>query len=68
MYLGFPLGNNPRNYDFWQPVIEKVGKKLDGWKQFNLSRGGRMTLCNSAWANLPTYCMSLFHMPSDIIK
>ena len=63
LYLGLPLGRYPKQYSFWQPIIDKVNLKLDRWKRYNLSRGSRLTLCNSVLANLPTYCMSIFQMP-----
>lgn len=43
-YLGLPLGGNPNSTEFWNPIIEKVGKRLDGWKNAFLSKGGRLTL------------------------
>lgn len=27
-YLGMPLGGNPRSIAYWDPVVEKVSKKL----------------------------------------
>ena len=32
-YLGLPLGSNPLSADFWEPVVVKVSKRLDGWKK-----------------------------------
>ena len=29
-YLGLPLGGNPRRIDFWDPVVSKVARRLDG--------------------------------------
>ena len=31
-YLGLPLGGNPRTKLFWEPVVRKVRKRMDGWK------------------------------------
>ena len=28
--LGFPLGGNPTKKSFWEPVVTKVAKRLDG--------------------------------------
>lgn len=53
MYLGLPLGGYPKSSSFWQAVIDKIQKKLDRWKRFNLSRGGgRLTLCNSVLSSI----------------
>jgi len=38
-YLGLPLGGNPCHLEFWEPVIERVAKRLDGWKRNCLSGG-----------------------------
>ena len=55
LYLGLPLEGNPRHASFWQPMIDKVQRKLAKWRRFKLPRGGRATLCQSVLANLPTY-------------
>lgn len=55
-----PLGGNPRKFDFWEPVISKVAKRLDGWKKAFLSRGGRLTLIQSVLSSIPIYYLSLF--------
>lgn len=48
-YLGLLLGGSPLSLAFWEPVIEKVKKRLNGWKKgfFFFSRGGRLTLVQS---------------------
>ena len=32
-YLGMPLAGNPCSQSFWEPVISKVTKRLDGWME-----------------------------------
>lgn len=56
IYLGLP----PKKHSFSQPIIDKIHSKLERWKRHNLSRGGRLTLCNAVLSNLPTYCVSNF--------
>ena len=29
LYLGLPLGGNPTAYGFWDPVIERISRRLD---------------------------------------
>ncbi|WJZ99833.1 hypothetical protein VitviT2T_018248 [Vitis vinifera] len=31
LYLGLPLGGNPKACGFWDPVIERILQRLDGW-------------------------------------
>ena len=59
-YLGMPLGAHFKDASIWNPILERVEKKLSGWKQLYLSKGGRLTLLNSTLSSLPTYYLSLF--------
>ncbi|RVW34547.1 Transposon TX1 uncharacterized 149 kDa protein [Vitis vinifera] len=44
---GLPLGGNPKTIGFWDPVVERISRRLDGWKKAYLSLGGRITLIQS---------------------
>ena len=44
MYLGIPIGANPRRNELWDPIIRKCEIKLVRWKQRHISFGGRVTL------------------------
>lgn len=39
LYLGLPVGGNPRLKKFWTPVIEKIERRLVGWNKKFLSLG-----------------------------
>ena len=65
-YLGLPLGGNPTKKIFWEPMITKVARRLDGWKRAFLSRGGRLTLIRFVLSSLPIYFLSLFRMPQGV--
>lgn len=67
-YLGMPLGAKSMCVDIWNSVIEKCEKKLAKWKSQYLSNWGRLTLVNSVLDTLPTCMMSLFPVPTGIIK
>ncbi|PRQ36601.1 putative RNA-directed DNA polymerase [Rosa chinensis] len=67
-YLGLPLGGNPKQASFWNPVVEKIEKSLEGWKKAFLSRGGRLTLIQAVLSSLPTYYLSLFQIPVGVAK
>jgi len=44
LYLGIPIGTNPRRTEVWDPIIKKCKRKLSKQKQNLLSFGGRVTL------------------------
>uniref|UniRef100_A0A803QD85 Reverse transcriptase zinc-binding domain-containing protein n=1 Tax=Cannabis sativa TaxID=3483 RepID=A0A803QD85_CANSA len=39
-YSGMPLGGSPRKKSFWEPILDRCAKRMDGWKCSFLSRGG----------------------------
>ena len=67
-YLGLPLGSNPGRKQVWQPVMERIKKKLSGWKRRFLSYAGRVTLIKSVLSSLPIFYMSLFKIPVCVAK
>ena len=54
-YLGLPLGAPYKSTTIWNDIVEKMGRKLAGWKKIYLSKGGRLTLIKNTLSNLPTY-------------
>nr|CCA66180.1 hypothetical protein [Beta vulgaris subsp. vulgaris] len=67
-YLGLPIGDNPARIRTWDPIIDKLEKKLASWKGKLLSLGGRLTLIKASLSNLPLYYMSLFPVPKGVIE
>lgn len=68
-YLSIPIGGNPSHLNLWNPIIERMEKKLASWKGGLLSLGGRATLIKAYLSNLPLYitCLcSLFWWGSQI--
>ncbi|WKA00162.1 hypothetical protein VitviT2T_018548 [Vitis vinifera] len=65
-YLGLPLGGNPKACGFWDPVIERISKRLDGWQKVFLSFRGRITLIQSCLTHMPYYFISLFKIPASV--
>ena len=43
-YLGILLGTSFKTASIWNPILEKMEKKLSGWKRLCFSKGGRLTL------------------------
>jgi hypothetical protein len=67
-YLGLLLGAQFKSKGIWDPIVEKMERRLAGWKRMYLSKGGRLTLIKSTLSNLPTYFLSLFPIPASVAK
>ncbi|KAL4599735.1 hypothetical protein ACB092_11G147700 [Castanea dentata] len=65
-YLGMPLGSSFKSPLIWNPILEKMEKRLSGWKRLYLSKGGRPMLLKSTLSSLPTYFLSLFTIPKAV--
>ena len=65
-YLGMPLRTLYKTPSIWNPILERMEKKLSGWKQLYLSKGGRLTLLKSTLSSLLTYYLSLFTIPKAV--
>uniref|UniRef100_A0A2N9IJT9 Protein-lysine N-methyltransferase FSB_LOCUS52282 n=1 Tax=Fagus sylvatica TaxID=28930 RepID=A0A2N9IJT9_FAGSY len=65
-YLGLPLGAKFNSKIIWNTVLEKMEKRLGGWKRLYLSKGGKLTLLKSTLSNIPTDFLSLFHIPAGV--
>ena len=65
-YLGLPLGASFKAFSIWNPILEKVERRLAGWKKLYLSKGGRLTLLKSTLSSLLTYYLSLFTIPKHV--
>ena len=67
LYLGLHLGGNPKACGFWDPVIERISRILDGWKKAYLCLGGRITLIHSCLSHILSYFLSLFKIPAIVV-
>ena len=60
------LGGNPNSLSSWDPVLDRVSRRLDGWKKVVLSLGERITLIQYCLSHIPSYFLSLFKVPISI--
>lgn len=68
VYLGLPIGGNGNRLEMWDPIINRLNKKLASWKGTLLSIGGRATFIKASLSNLPIYYMSLFPISKGVIN
>ena len=66
VYLGMPIGGNPRLKQFWQPMIENVNSRLAKWKGKLISMAGRVCLIKFVLFSLPLYYLSFYKMPKYV--
>ena len=60
-------GGNPKACGFWDPMIERISRRLDEWQKAYLSFGGRITLIHSCLSHIPSYFLSLFKIPASVV-
>jgi len=59
-YLGLSLKSTILYKADWQPLLDRIDKRLTAWKGHMLSLEGRSILVNSVLTYLPLYFMSFF--------
>lgn len=65
-YLGMSLGTSDKTIFIWNPILERMEKKLSGWKCLYLSKGGKLTLLKSNPLSLSTCYLALFAAPKVV--
>ena len=56
-----------KSLSIWNPILEKIERKLAGWKKLYFSKSGRLTLLKSTLFSIPTYFfLSLFTVPTHV--
>lgn len=67
-YLGIPMSDKHLNMGIFDPLVQKILKRLDPWKGRNLTSGGRMILTNSCLSNIPLYYMGFYWLQEGVHK
>ncbi|KAI5440050.1 hypothetical protein KIW84_025417 [Lathyrus oleraceus] len=64
-YLGLPTVFVRYKKDIFVQMIDRIWKKVKGWKDKFLSRAGKEVMIKSVAQVIPTYVMSCFRLPED---
>lgn len=67
-YLGMPLIKGKATLKTYEDIIQKVDKRLNGWKVDKLPLASRVTLAKSVLAAIPSYAMQTTKLPVDTCK
>jgi hypothetical protein len=67
-YLGVPLHYEKLKREDIQPIVDKIIKRVVGWKGKLLSYGVRLTLLNACLASIPIYLLSVIKFSKWAIK
>ena len=66
-YLGFPIHHSGASNQDFNFVLDKVKKKLAGWKANLLSMAGRSVLIQASTSSIPAYVMQCNQLPGRIL-
>ncbi|XP_075499823.1 uncharacterized protein LOC142538376 [Primulina tabacum] len=67
-YLGVPLFCGNRVFSLFDPLVQMVSKKLEGWELKTLSPGSRMTLLRSVLLSVPIYMFQVVQPPLAVME
>lgn len=65
-YLGLPTQFGRSKVQDFNYIMNKITKKLKGWKEKNLSFAGRSMLIKAVAQAIPVFVMSCFLLPQEI--
>lgn len=67
-YLGIPSISGRSKKVIFDSLMDRIWKKLQGWKEKLLSRAGKEVLLKSVIQAIPTYLMGVYKIPCSIIN
>ena len=67
-YLGLPALVGADRSDCFKHFIERIIQRINGWKEKQLSIGGKEILLKALAQAIPVYAMSVFQIPKGVCK
>lgn len=67
IYLGVPIFYGRVKNIYFEPLVDKVRRTLEGWKAKLLLFGGRITLIKSVLLSYPIYALASAAIPKSIL-
>ncbi|WVZ58821.1 hypothetical protein U9M48_009050 [Paspalum notatum var. saurae] len=67
-YLGLPLSSKRLKRVDFQPLVDKVSKKLTAWNGRHINLAGRLTLVKSVLTSQAVYFISSLRVPKSMLK
>ena len=68
LYLGLPVGANPRRVETWEPMVEQLRRRIISWGNRYVSLGGCIVLLNLVLNSIPIFYLSLLKMSSKVVN
>jgi hypothetical protein len=62
-YLGIPLHHSKLRREDLQSLVDKIIKRIAGWRGKLLTQAGRLILIKTCLASIPVYLLSFFKFP-----
>lgn len=66
VYLGAPMIHQRASAQSYKFILDKMRKKLSGWKATSLSFAGRITLAQASLSNIPGYVLQSAPIPAAV--
>ncbi|WOH11192.1 hypothetical protein DCAR_0830672 [Daucus carota subsp. sativus] len=67
-YLGAQIGASPTSIKFWDPLIERFKRKVNGYEASKISMAGRAVLLQATIDSTPVYWLSLYKIPTTVVQ
>jgi hypothetical protein len=67
-YLGLPLSPRTLRKEDWQPLLDKLARRLATWRTALLTESGRLILISSVLMMISVYHMLSLDLPAWVLK